>query len=351
MLLQDSRISPIIGANAGWDYEYGLDSSRRVSYLKQDVSGIGIQPIIVPSRFSYITRIYDFAGPIVGFYIGQETKTESLLNGVSDDFLNLTTQDTASQYLLSPVGMSLSSILKTNFNYLTDSEIEGLLIKILSGFSYDKLLAQDYVSIKPINFWESFEAGKREDLKIKMMYLPRYAVEDMIWEMLKPSYSGVNGGDNGIYKASAEELRKSVPLIRAALSDISQAVIISNMLHLFNEANIEAMTVNGITDPYAWEKRKSDAYQKKDIDENLSKAVFNVLSPENADTYSKRQDLIRSFEKRIENLPQLTDKAIQLQRDTALAGFLAQENFEELNLLLYYYENLPSNIKQAMLEV
>lgn len=347
MLLQDSRILPIPGANAGWDYEYGLDSLRRLSYLKQFVSGIGIQPIIVPNRFSYITRTYDFAGPIVGFYIGKETVTESLLNGAD----TVSTQDLTPDYYTSSVGMTISSILKTNFKYLSDSELDQLLVKILSSGKPENLSSGEYLSIKPINFWENFEAGKREDLKTKMMYLPRYAVEEMIWEMLKPNYSGINSGDNGIYKATAEELRRNIPLIRAALTDISQAVIISNMLHLFNEANIEAMTVNNISDPYAWEKRKSDAYQKKDIDADLSKAVFNVLSPDSAKIYSERQDLIRSFEKRVESLPQLKDKAIQLQRDTALAGFLAQENFEELNLLLYYYENLPSNIKQAMLEV
>lgn len=346
MLLQDSRISPIIGANAGWDYEYGLDSSKRITFLAQKISGINIQPIIVPYRFSYITRIYDFAGPIVGFYTGSANVTNSLLNGF--ETINNTPPPPPVDPLIK-ISQDMRASLAASFSYLSDDELDSLFNKVMLGYStFTDQKNNPIANMTVINFWSSFEAEKKADLRTKMMYLPRYAVEDMIWEMLRPSYVGT--GD-AVYKASAESLRKNIPLIRAALTDISQAVIISNMLHLFNEANIEAMTFNNITDPYEWEKRKSEAYQKRSIDENLSKAVFNVLSPENADTYSRRQDLIRSFEKRIENLPQTTDKAIQLQRDTALAGFLAQENYEELNLLLYYYENLPSNIKQAMLEV
>lgn len=361
MDVRRSIFFPIRGASPELGYEYGLDSLNRITYLQfnelQETThpdtgqplrfAIRLQPIILPSKKSYITRALDFAGPIIGFYSEAPSNyLETPLSGF--DTIGPSQKEAEETERLRQLGIRTNE-LKLKFRKLildcypdlSSSEIDVIIESIMPP-----QMTADNTSL--LDFAGTLGVDKVSDLKTRLKFMPRYAVEEMIWEMVKPSLVKTSGQVGSLYSSPASYLAKNYSLMSVAVTNISSAFVVSHMLHLFNHANIKALEENTILDPYLWEDKKSKSFQRKDIDSDLSKAVFNVLSPEAAKTLADHDQMIASFGKRIESLPQMKDKGIQLQRDTALAGFLGQENFEELNMLLSYYENLPESYKEAI---
>lgn len=347
MSLIRAEDSPIPGLY-NFTLEYGVDSFSRITYLKIFSGGAFLQPIIAPAKESYLTRRYDFAGPILGvisgagsaeFYSESNYIARPVIMGVKETELS----DLALAQMRWPVEDCLNFAKSVMNVFLSDPQIQGSIKDLTDQLgSAEEAWSQLSGCFSVMDFWESFGANKKSDLRARFKVLPRYAAEDMIWDMIKP------GSPAHIQNTPTEELRRTTPLYRLSLGNFANAFIVSNMMNLFNEANVEAMREQGLTDPYEWEEAKSLAFQKMDIDENLSKAMFDILAPKGASIFNEQEAIRKSFEKRISLLPKMDDKALQLQRDLGLSGFLYHENYDELNMLLAFYEGLSSNYKEAI---
>lgn len=123
----------------------------------------------------------------------------------------------------------------------------------------------------------------------------------------------------------------------------------SHLIDIFNRANLEQMQRAKVVDPMQWERQKTVAFATKDFDDEVleihSRLQVNdpILSPIYRDELRKKE-----LEKRLSNLFKTGDPMFNVQRDAAIAGLIAQKEFDVASAMLAVNEALPREMVDGL---
>lgn len=121
-------------------------------------------------------------------------------------------------------------------------------------------------------------------------------------------------------------------------------IIRKAVINLFNTVNLSEINLRQI-DPWQWEQIKTEAYEGLTPVVNLNESYAQLLNPlPPAYDAAKEQALVIRYG----NLPKIADLNLEIQRQAAILGLLAQAEYDAVDQLITQYEQASPEVTQLL---
>jgi hypothetical protein len=137
------------------------------------------------------------------------------------------------------------------------------------------------------------------------------------------------------------------PITYTLKKEILKEALRTNMVELFNKANLEEALKANMT-PINWEGQKVTAFYAAQAQAEIEKNVIFQPIIESGLSTDQKAFIRSNLEARYVKLPKIADEAIDLQRTIAIQLLLDQEKFQLVSDIILFYETLTDTMKNVL---